>query len=482
MPSGDTWPFVFPPTAREWKELHTRLMGWRRAAEILPIDFALRLEKPFTGDPSHAFVQEQENAELETRNTTVQPFVMALDSDHDIARPTGAASAKPFYRLYKDGTQYPRLRKATLVGDARSTARASVETLDDDTLESLSLCTNVVGDFLVMADSFDIYAYHETPLWRLAEDLAALTRWTHRALSVIRDHRLGRAATSAFPTLPPAPATAPKTPTAARLLSPPATTPATSPAPETRPTSTTAAAVLKPTTSTTAPPPTPPPTLSPVPTVTPQPTAHSTPPSRLIVRYPDYKTLINRPRPQPTTVVESLNRALRTDFVSAISYSRQGQLVLHIKTPHSADQLLSKGNIIHSTLQKLFGLNATPRPKLETGDAWTKFVVHGVPIPSPKVASSGPDIPAFLSELCSTNGIDPAVVNNIRPLCPRDDIARRFSSPAADSADSISMLLCLADDTLADRLLRYGVVWFSAQCRVVRYRPRKGSSDTAASR
>ncbi|KZV80920.1 hypothetical protein EXIGLDRAFT_780360 [Exidia glandulosa HHB12029] len=81
--------------------------------------------------------------------------------------------------------------------------------------------------------------------------------------------------------------------------------------------------------------------------------------------------------------IESLNRALRTDFVSAISYSRQGQLVLHVKTPHSANQLLSKGDLIHSTIQKLFGLNATPRPKLETGDAWSKFVVHGVPIPSP---------------------------------------------------------------------------------------------------
>ncbi|KZV78562.1 hypothetical protein EXIGLDRAFT_783619 [Exidia glandulosa HHB12029] len=73
MPSGNMWPFAFPPTARERKELHTRLMVWRRAAERLPIDFALRLDQPYFGDPSHAFVQEQENAELETRNTTVQP-------------------------------------------------------------------------------------------------------------------------------------------------------------------------------------------------------------------------------------------------------------------------------------------------------------------------------------------------------------------------------------------------------------------------
>ncbi|KZV89241.1 hypothetical protein EXIGLDRAFT_695781 [Exidia glandulosa HHB12029] len=408
---------------------------------------------------------------------------MALDSDHD--RPTHATDATPFYREHK-GTQYPRLRIASLTGEERRTARANVDILDDDTLASLSQCAIAVRDFMFMRDSFDIYAFHESPLWYLLEDLACLTKWAHKALTVIRDQRLGRGATSAFPTLPP-PAKAPKTPTT-RLPSPPATVPSSSPAPEERPKTSAPdkRTVLFAAATATPKPPTPNPTATTISTVSsdpaPTPTStsvpkppHLTAPSasdnRLIVRYPDNVDLTTRPRPQPSTIVQTLNRDLCSALVSAISYSRHGRLVLHTKDSRALQQLGSKRDVIHRTLQKLFGLDANSRPTLETGDAWSKVVIHGVPTPG-----SGEirlDISTYILALCDSNGVDPTAICQIRPLCSRDDVSRLLYSPTPDSPDSFSMLLCLSDDATAVLLQRYGVTWFSAHCRVTPYRPQR---------
>ncbi|KZV95553.1 hypothetical protein EXIGLDRAFT_834258 [Exidia glandulosa HHB12029] len=204
------------------------------------------------------------------------------------------------------------------------------------------------------------------------------------------------------------------------------------------------------------------------------------PSMRLIVRYPTSDVLQNSLRPHPATLTSALNKALDADYVSAISYSHRGQLILHTHAPYDAQQLAQHSDKIQHVLRSVHALATDMTPTLETGETWSKVVVHNVPLPICSGASDVLNLDALLADVCASNGLHTAAIRVARPLCPRNTLEHRFRASTSSSPQFVPILLGFSDSDAASQLLRNGLVWQYAHCRVSRYRPRR--TDSAAVR
>ena len=179
-------------------------------------------------------------------------------------------------------------------------------------------------------------------------------------------------------------------------------------------------------------------------------------------------------RPHPATFRDSLNTALHMRAVEGIQYSRAGQLILHTLHPYTAQQLAPLADQMWPVIQAAFRIADTPhRPIFEPDDAWTRIVVHQVPVP---VWDGKKDAQATHEEmtrdLCQANLLPAEAVRQMRWLCSKDEEARRIQSSTSTSPTFVSIMLALHGPNIATALWKRGVVASGALCAVTNYKTR----------
>ncbi|KZV86528.1 hypothetical protein EXIGLDRAFT_724734 [Exidia glandulosa HHB12029] len=201
--------------------------------------------------------------------------------------------------------------------------------------------------------------------------------------------------------------------------------------------------------------------------------------SRVIVRYRDADILRGRTKPHSAVLLKSLNDALGGDWVAGIAYSRNDRLILHTKSPYSARELALQGGVLRPVIRSAFAFMDDPEPLFETDDPWSKIVVQRVPLPllSDSTEHMEDKAQAFLADACSSNGFTPDVVRRMQFLCPKGKEEEYFSRSTAQAPQLVSVLLCLSDSRLANRLLRTGAFWQGSHCRVSLYRERRRTAN-----
>lgn len=334
-------------------------------------------------------------------------------------------------------------------------------------------CALMLDEFAKELPCYAVHLDNEDSLRKIAADAHILGQWAKKAIARLPAWRAnaGRA-TSPFPEPPepkfaqpppkpaaPPPERPPSPPDIAPLVLSPTVLALCLPDPAPRPVSPDQTELLTPR-ATPAPLPIPPQT---------QP-ASST---RLIVRYPG---ILAPPfRPHPTSIVQNVNTQLKRDMLAAISYSRDDQLILHTKHPFTAHDLLTRSTALRRALDPLLfpGASQPPSPVYDTGQPWSKLVLHGVPLPVWQPTSTVQDQLRTLSaDLCSLNSLSCDNIRLLRPLCSRADEERTFRSSTKRSPCLVSILVCTTDNDAATRLLRNGAVIQNAFCRATAYRPR----------
>ncbi|EJD44371.1 hypothetical protein AURDEDRAFT_185040 [Auricularia subglabra TFB-10046 SS5] len=326
-------------------------------------------------------------------------------------------------------------------------------------LRTVKICCQVLHHVAANAPKTTVYPDEEPFIRQLYADLRILDKWAYKALDSMPWRGGAPEDASPLSAQPPAPAPpAPATLTPAPAAPQPAATPTTTLPPK-------PAAPSEPVTV--APDPVPqlprPQGRSPLnvtlptPRTTPQP--DPSPSSRLIIRYRD------TPCPQrhlhPRTIVQSINSCFKSPVLSAVSYSRDGALMLHTLPPFTARRLLDHSDTLRDKLGTLLFPDVTkkPTPAFDPGEPWSKVVLHGVPLPIwDDKTTVECQLRALASDLCSPNKVSPASIQLLRPLCPRATQAKLFQSSTETSPHLMSVLLCISDGDEASRLLRDGAV------------------------
>ncbi|EJD33255.1 hypothetical protein AURDEDRAFT_177671 [Auricularia subglabra TFB-10046 SS5] len=336
------------------------------------------------------------------------------DSDRHHARPPKQPkppeTKKPSEILVLDSTQK---------GWAHRNAVNQCRALSHDVLHSVTNFCQAVRDITLTAPSHELYLSDEAPLKRLSADLKTLGQWVQTALEAYAARR----ATSLAPAPAPNPPTTqpPKTP-ATRSTQP---TPSPSPAPAVTTSAKVPASTKTPQSSSTsktksAPPPVPAPTpseptLLPTPRTTPKRDIPAT--SRLFVRYRDAPD--PQCRPHPKTIVRTLNNCFEDPVLRAVSYTRDNQLILHTILPFSAQHLIGYDKMLQDTIGPLLFPSATtpPVPTFDTGEAWSKVVLRGVPLPIWGTKSTvDRQLRALSSDLCASNNLSSSSVQLVRKI------------------------------------------------------------------
>ncbi|EJD49902.1 hypothetical protein AURDEDRAFT_160925 [Auricularia subglabra TFB-10046 SS5] len=354
-------------------------------------------------------------------------------------------------------------------------------------LRSIHTFCHAIHDVAKEAPYYSVSPEHAAPLLQLISDVHTIGRWAQTALLIATCPQVRVASFSMAPLLasgdaafslgPLHPATAPPpsepvaplppvAPPAAPLAAPSVAVPVVSPLPSSPGAATAAPDTPKhkkptPTSVLTAP-------QTPRPTPPPE-----SPQSRcLIVRY---DTVDEQRRPHPSKIVRSLNAALGRELLSAVSYTRDNQITLHAKAPHTAQQLISQDKILRNTLNSLLFPNLSTKPSatFDTGDPWSKVVLHRVPLPVWQTKTTvDRQLKALASDLCQSNGLSSNQVRRIRLLCAHGDQEKLLRASSDVAPQHVSLLLCTADQDAAARLLRNGAIIQSAHCRASAYHPR----------
>jgi len=210
------------------------------------------------------------------------------------------------------------------------------------------------------------------------------------------------------------------------------------------------------------------------PTRAPQKRTTTGPSTRLVVRFTGQGIPANV-RPHPATLRDELNEALRMRAIEGIQYSRTGQLVLHTRDPYTARQLAPLADQLWPVIQAAFRIADTPhRPIFEPDDAWTRIVVHQVPVP---IWDSKRDSQAAHDEMardfCHANSLPMEAVRHMRWLCSKDEQERRTEASTTASPTFVSIMVALhGPNTTTTTLRNKGVVMSGAHCRVTDYRER----------
>ncbi|KZV83871.1 hypothetical protein EXIGLDRAFT_842625 [Exidia glandulosa HHB12029] len=291
---------------------------------------------------------------------------MLPDSDHDTARLAGLASSRPDLCAPRTATPRIRVLDATQKGAAHAAALAGISILEESVLRSLTKSCRAVHDITLLAPSHAICVHHEEYLQQLAFDVLTLGQWVQTALVALRS---AQRATSPGGSADPSDET-PTPARAVRLLSPPATVPASSPAPEGPPLSSPTSAQHPPKTPTRS---------SPHPPLRPE--RKSRLPPHLTVRFRCLKYDPNPYRLHPSRVRDALNKALGADMISSLRHSKDNHIILHATPPYTIEQLLLRRSDIQECLRQLLQFADDVPAFFDTGGHWSKLVIHRAPIP-----------------------------------------------------------------------------------------------------
>ncbi|KZV92792.1 hypothetical protein EXIGLDRAFT_789621 [Exidia glandulosa HHB12029] len=375
-----------------------------------------------------------------------------LDSDRHHGRTPDTAAT----RIPRATTSWSPLRYSTSL----STRPARLAPLTStSTLSVLGTCCQTIRDLATRIPTHAVSSADELDLLQLALDSHKISLWAQQALLA---HRAPEKATSPAPPPPQPPAEAPVTQhppsPAATDVTPPSTP---RPAPCNIPSD------KSPTTPPTEP--TPPAAISTTPTV---PDPLPPPPERVTIRLSQPTS--PQDRPPNDAVVRSFNKVFDGEVVSAVSYSRQGHLVLHLKAPHTIARVKASGWRVYEKCRDLFRLRKAPAVGMESRETWSKVVLHHVPFP--EWEQRWHDRPTWeeaidklRKELIASNNIDPSFIRDVRPLCRASDHERLINKIIRPY---VPIQLSLSDKDTASRLLRDGVVAHFYHCRVSPYRPR----------
>ncbi|KAJ7246990.1 hypothetical protein C8J57DRAFT_1674468 [Mycena rebaudengoi] len=189
-------------------------------------------------------------------------------------------------------------------------------------------------------------------------------------------------------------------------------------------------------------------------------TQRTTPSTRLIVEFAG-----SRPtkRPHPDTLCRAINDVLDGRLaVSAVSTSRNGNLVLHASAPAcSAQALAAHRSLIWKTIAPLLGIVDPTEPPIYPADPWHKVVFHRVPMMQPGVLPSSRD---FVREVAKRNQLPGTQyrIGNVRFLHGRDAV------PPAE----VTVRVDFIEEEDARCFLREGIFLFGSHCRATRYKPR----------
>ncbi|KZV79790.1 hypothetical protein EXIGLDRAFT_450899 [Exidia glandulosa HHB12029] len=195
------------------------------------------------------------------------------------------------------------------------------------------------------------------------------------------------------------------------------------------------------------------------------------PATRVITRFPDVSTLKGRPERHPATLQGLFNDALGGDWVAAVGFSHQDQLLLYPAGPFTAEQLAARSDPLWKVIKMAYSLSDSQRPVFEPDDSWHKIVLHRVPVPpNGDVVGSSKD---FFADIRRSNGLLDASVKQERYLCRQEELSVKLGSSSTTAVVYVSVLLSLTDAAAAGRLLRSGAFCHGTLCRVSRYRPRR---------
>ncbi|KAJ7512613.1 hypothetical protein B0H11DRAFT_1946522 [Mycena galericulata] len=168
-------------------------------------------------------------------------------------------------------------------------------------------------------------------------------------------------------------------------------------------------------------------------------------------------------KPHPDSLCRAINDALDGRLaVSAVSTSRNGNLVLHATAPAcSAQALAAHHALIWKTLAPLLGVVDATEPPFFPADPWHKVVFHRVPLMQPGVLPTSRD---FVREVAKRNQLPGTQyrIGNVRFLHGRD------SAPQ----EEVTVRVDFIEEVDARRFLREGIFLFGSHCRATRYRPR----------
>lgn len=448
-----------------------------------------------------------------TRDDTTATNARASPPKNDANDAIDPAAAARLAARKKDPRYIVIMR--TRFADADQVAREKIVELGDRYFLDFARCSDAIHDVAQMLPSLIVTKGQRHLVKRLLDDLQRIALWTQPGLDELgldwpsffaRAPQPVPAATQAPVPKPAAPPVAPVPPTpatdsstpvtavapvslsvaaplatpvvSAPLVAASSTDPRSLPEPSARPPAAAAPVSYASVTSSCHPPN----RSATMPSATP-PTSRSMPRSapqststRLVVRYPNSNALHNSLRPHPETLTNALNKALEANYVSAISYSRRGQLVLHIRASYDAQQLTQHYDKIQCVLRSVHALDTDMTPTLETGETWSKVVVHDVPLPICGGDNDMLNIDALLTDVCASNGLPDSAIRLARPLCHRDTLEHRFRASTSSSPQYVPILLGFSNDDTASHLLQTGINWQYAHCRVSRYRPRRTDS------
>lgn len=406
-----------------------------------------------------------------------------LDSAHHHAPQAPARTTPLLLAPSSTSSRGVKIMAPAQTGSAHKAALSSTRALDERALRSVKNCCQAVHDIALMAPSHTIYECHEDHLLQLASDLHTLGQWVQTSLLAFRATRRAASEVPAQP--PPAPAPAPAsapTPAPAAPLPTRATAyPTPSPPPEEPSTSSKVGKAVM-----TAR------TPHPTPNRPPRGTIHTRAPRPpdaapcVTLRY--IGTLRNRKLPHPRYLIDKL-KVISEISIAAISYTRDCQLVIYPKAPCTVQDLINKRCSLTSLLQGLLGPADKADPAYDTGSAWTKLVIHRVPLPVYKPSFGGrwrpssppPRLPFnchlgdLAHDICKTNNIHRDSIHDVRPLCALESRDQLFLSSADDAPQYCSFMICLANSDAAARFLKHGAFIQGALCRVTPYRPRRST-------
>ncbi|KAJ7843147.1 hypothetical protein B0H13DRAFT_1909549 [Mycena leptocephala] len=172
-------------------------------------------------------------------------------------------------------------------------------------------------------------------------------------------------------------------------------------------------------------------------------------------------------KPHPDSLCRAINDALDGRLaVSAVSTSRNGNLVLHASAPAcSAQTLAAHRSLIWKTIAPLLGVADPTEPPIYPADPWHKVVFHRVPMMQPGVLPSARD---FVREVAKRNQLPGTQyrIGNVWFLHGRDAV------PQVE----VTVRVDFIEEEDARRFLREGIFLFGSHCRATRYKPRLTNS------
>ncbi|KAJ7185007.1 hypothetical protein C8R46DRAFT_1209193 [Mycena filopes] len=194
---------------------------------------------------------------------------------------------------------------------------------------------------------------------------------------------------------------------------------------------------------------------------TPRPPSRRAAPPRLIIDMDGAAPGSNLSFIHPDTVCKAINDALPLPArVSAMTFSRVGNIILHPSAPAcTARMLIGHRQLIWKCVQSLLCYKDPDVPDFYTSDPWHKVVAHEV-MPT----GERPYFAELLDEIRDRNDLS----------SPTERIGSiRYLTSTGPGPRGYSIRVDFLEEVDARRFLREGMFLYGSHCRVSRYKPRK---------